>query len=170
MLGKAALIREIQRTSPLTETRIVVPEKKKSESVEVDPDARRSGGLVLSRHLGQSIMIDDQIDVKVATIKSGTVRLKVVAPRTIAIHRLEVFEAIQAGTVPPPTSERLRDEPSQSRPGKPGGGLVLARFIGQSIMIGDEIQVTVVEVRPSTVKLRISAPKSVPVHRREVYD
>jgi len=48
--------------------------------------------------------------------------------------------------------------------------LVLSRSIEQVIMIGDEIEVKVVEVRGGKVKLGINAPKNVSVHRREVYD
>ncbi len=37
-------------------------------------------------------------------------------------------------------------------------------------MIGDEVAVDVVEARPGTVRLRVIAPRSISVHRREVYD
>lgn len=47
--------------------------------------------------------------------------------------------------------------------------LVLSRMNGESIVIGDEIVVTVVEVRGDKVKLGISAPGPVSVHREEVY-
>jgi creatinine deaminase len=47
--------------------------------------------------------------------------------------------------------------------------LVLARTRDQAIMIGDEIEVTVVDVRGEKVRLGISAPRKVPVHRKEVY-
>lgn len=48
--------------------------------------------------------------------------------------------------------------------------LVLARKIDQTIMIGDEIEITVVDIRENMVQLGISTPKDIPVHRREVYD
>ncbi|MFC1734895.1 carbon storage regulator CsrA [Candidatus Hydrogenedentota bacterium] len=47
--------------------------------------------------------------------------------------------------------------------------LVLTRRHDESIMIGDDIEVKVLEVRENHVKLGISAPRTVPVHRREVY-
>jgi len=48
--------------------------------------------------------------------------------------------------------------------------LVLSRKLNQSIVIRDDIVVTVVEIRDDFVRLGIDAPKHVPVHRREVYD
>ena len=48
--------------------------------------------------------------------------------------------------------------------------LVLSRKRDESIMIGDEIEVIVVDIRGDRVRLGIIAPKSVPVDRREVYD
>ena len=47
--------------------------------------------------------------------------------------------------------------------------LVLTRRHDESIMIGDDIEIKVLEVRENHVKLGISAPRKVPVHRREVY-
>ena len=48
--------------------------------------------------------------------------------------------------------------------------LVLSRKRDESIIIGDEIEITVVEVRGDVVKLGISAPKSISVYRKEVYE
>ncbi|MEJ5944081.1 carbon storage regulator CsrA [Pseudokineococcus basanitobsidens] len=47
--------------------------------------------------------------------------------------------------------------------------LVLTRRAGESIVIGDDVVVTVVEVRGDVVRLGIDAPRSVQVHREEVY-
>lgn len=47
--------------------------------------------------------------------------------------------------------------------------LVLTRKEDESIMIGDDIEVKVLDLKESQVKLGIVAPKSVAVHRREVY-
>ena len=47
--------------------------------------------------------------------------------------------------------------------------LVLTRRANQSIMIGDDVVVTVLEVRGDQVRLGIQAPRSVAVHREEVY-
>jgi carbon storage regulator len=48
--------------------------------------------------------------------------------------------------------------------------LVLSRKKDESIVINDEVVVTIVEIRGDKVRLGIEAPKEVPVHRREVYD
>jgi carbon storage regulator len=47
--------------------------------------------------------------------------------------------------------------------------LVLTRKVQQSIMIGDDIEVVVLEVRGEQVRLGIRAPKDVTVHRKEIY-
>lgn len=48
--------------------------------------------------------------------------------------------------------------------------LVLSRKKNESIVIGDDIRIVVVEIRGDKVRLGVEAPRSVPVHRREVYD
>ena len=48
--------------------------------------------------------------------------------------------------------------------------LVLSRQKDESIIIGDNVEVTIVDVRGDKVRLGITAPKGVPVHRREVYE
>ena len=50
------------------------------------------------------------------------------------------------------------------------GNLVLSRSIGQSIMIGDEIEVVVNKFQYNQVALSINAPKSIPVHRKEIWE
>lgn len=48
--------------------------------------------------------------------------------------------------------------------------LVLTRKTGQSVMIGDDIEVTVLSNDGTKVRLGIRAPTTVPVHRTEIYD
>ena len=48
--------------------------------------------------------------------------------------------------------------------------LVLSRKSNQEIVIGDSIRVMVIEIRGDKVRLGVSAPADVPVHRHEVYD
>lgn len=48
--------------------------------------------------------------------------------------------------------------------------LVLSRQRDESIFIGDNIKITVVDIRGDKVRLGIEAPSEVPVHRQEVYE
>ena len=48
--------------------------------------------------------------------------------------------------------------------------LILTRKIGESLMIGAEVTVTVMAVKGNQVRIGINAPKDVVVHREEVYD
>ena len=48
--------------------------------------------------------------------------------------------------------------------------LVLSRGRDESIVIGDNIVITIVDIRRDKVRLGIDAPTEIPVHRREVYD
>lgn len=47
--------------------------------------------------------------------------------------------------------------------------LVLTRRVGESMMIGKNIRVTVLNVKGNQVRLGIEAPKDIPVHREEIY-
>ncbi len=48
--------------------------------------------------------------------------------------------------------------------------LVLSRQRDESIIIGDDIVITIVDIRGDKVRLGIEAPSEIPVHRREVYE
>ncbi len=48
--------------------------------------------------------------------------------------------------------------------------LVLSRKANESIMIGDDIEVSIIEIAGKSIKLGIAAPKDVVVHRKEVYE
>lgn len=48
--------------------------------------------------------------------------------------------------------------------------LVLSRQRDETIMIGDDIEITIVDIRGDKVRLGITAPNSIPVHRKEVYE
>ena len=48
--------------------------------------------------------------------------------------------------------------------------LLLTRKLGENIRIGDDVKITIVEVKGNHVKLGIDAPPSVKVHREEIYE
>lgn len=48
--------------------------------------------------------------------------------------------------------------------------LVLSRHRDESIMIGDNVMITIVDIRGDKVRLGIDAPHEIPVHRQEVYE
>jgi carbon storage regulator len=48
--------------------------------------------------------------------------------------------------------------------------LVLSRHRDESIMIGDDVIITIVDIRGDKVRLGIQAPQDIPVHRQEVYE
>jgi len=124
--------------------------------------------LVLSRQRDESIIIRDNIVVTVVDIRGDKVRLGVQAPQEIPVHRREVYEAIQrenaqAGVVP-------AGLPASGSPKGSGGMLVLSRKKNESIIIGEDVTIVVVEIRGNKVRLGVEAPKEIPVHRREVYE
>lgn len=47
--------------------------------------------------------------------------------------------------------------------------LALSRRIGESIMIGNDVEITIIEVKGEQVRLGIRAPKNVAIHRKEIY-
>lgn len=52
--------------------------------------------LVLSRRRDETIMIGDDIEISIVDIKGDTVRIGINAPRSVTVHRKEIYEAIKA--------------------------------------------------------------------------
>ena len=48
--------------------------------------------------------------------------------------------------------------------------LILTRRVGETLMIGNEVTVTVLGVKGNQVRIGVNAPKDVPVHREEIYE
>ncbi len=73
----------------------------------------------------------------------------------------------------------MRSNPGYKAPGyqslqnvlavKLRGMLILTRYLGQTVYVGDEVTVTVIAVRGNTVSIGINAPDDVAVHREEIY-
>jgi carbon storage regulator len=79
-----------------------------------------------------------------------------------------VVRLAAAGTYFRSKNETVRAERDEHQRGK--FMLVLSRKKNESIIINDNITVTVIEIRGDKVRLGIEAPKHVTVHRREVYE
>ena len=48
--------------------------------------------------------------------------------------------------------------------------LILTRRVGETLMVGDEVTVTVLGVKGNQVRIGVNAPRDVAVHREEIYD
>ena len=47
--------------------------------------------------------------------------------------------------------------------------LILTRKVGETLMIGDQVEVTILSIKGNQVRIGVNAPKEVPVHREEIY-
>jgi len=65
--------------------------------------------LVLTRKENESIMIGADIEIKILDVKDNQVKVGIVAPRTVAVHRLEVYLAIQAENAQAAAAHHLED-------------------------------------------------------------
>ncbi|MEP4484158.1 MAG: carbon storage regulator CsrA [Halioglobus sp.] len=62
--------------------------------------------LILTRRVGETLMVGDEITVTVLGVKGNQVRIGVNAPRDVAVHREEIYNRIQDGDQAPSKSEQ----------------------------------------------------------------
>ena len=62
---------------------------------------RRVPMLVLSRSIGESIVISDNIHIKIVNLRNGQVRIGIDAPKNITVHREEIYEKIKSALTNP---------------------------------------------------------------------
>jgi len=130
---------------------------------------------MISRHRGESIVIGNDVEIRIIDVRGDKVRLSFTAPKHIPVHRREIYDAIirEKPKKPPQKSaadKKIIDFQSNFLHSKILSNLVLSRYRGESIIIGDEVEFIIVDVRGDKVSLGITCPKDIPVHRREIYD
>jgi carbon storage regulator CsrA len=129
--------------------------------------------LVVSRQRDESLMIGEWIQVTVIDIRGDKARIGVIAPRCVPVHRKEILEDLrlqyklaQTGLANP----QPRPTVSANAAGPAGPTLVLTRRRDESVMIGDDVEVTVIDIRGDKVRLGVNSPRGMAVYRKEVFE
>jgi carbon storage regulator len=72
--------------------------------------------LILTRRVGETLMIGDDVTVTVLGVKGNQVRIGVNAPREVAVHREEIFERIKREESGDSNDQENEDPPADARP------------------------------------------------------
>lgn len=124
--------------------------------------------LILSRTVGQSVLIGDGIQVTVLDVCENATRLGVSAPPEIPIHRKEMYDRLLATEDTPESFAGMNPKSPRTDKRLRAPMLILVRRIGQSILIGDDIEVTLIRYgQADDVSLGIEAPRDVMIKRAE---
>jgi carbon storage regulator len=70
--------------------------------------------LILTRRIGETLVIgegDNQVKLTVLSVKGGQVRVGIDAPKTVSVHRKEIYDKIVTGVAPTPTTTSSVDTP-----------------------------------------------------------
>ena len=116
--------------------------------------------LVLTRRINETIKIGNDIEIMVVEVRGDRVRLGFTAPQDVKIWRAEVYDIAIANSIRPIIFPQAAK----------AGMLILTRRIGETVMVGDEIEITVVDIRGDRVRLGFTAPNDVKILRAEVYE
>jgi carbon storage regulator len=71
--------------------------------------------LILTRRVGESVVIGEDVTVTVLGVKGNQVRIGINAPKTVAVHREEIFERIKSGRGGDTAGAPADDQPSHPR-------------------------------------------------------
>jgi carbon storage regulator len=74
--------------------------------------------LILTRRVGESVVIGEDVTVTVLGVKGNQVRIGINAPKNVAVHREEIFERIKSGRGPA-DGAASNDEPTSTRESLP---------------------------------------------------
>ncbi len=113
--------------------------------------------LVITRRKNESIVIDESLTVVVLDVRVDKVRLGISCPSELPVYMRETLQSGEIGSF-------------LSYGGDTSSMKVFSRKKNESLCIGSDITIMVVEIRGDKVRLGIEYPKEIIVHRKEVYD